>query len=144
MIRIVAVGKMKNSCLSDLTADYLKRLRPLARVEVTEIKDSSPDRENRELIAKLGNTGSGNPVIALDEHGEDLTSMQFSKLLGAHGSPVFVIGGPDGLSDEVFARATRRVRLSAMTWTHEMARMLLVEQIYRGHSILRGKPYHRA
>ena len=143
MIRILAVGKMKDKRLAELTADYLRRLRPLAPVEVIEIRDAGPEKEGRELVAKAGKTGADHPVIALDEHGEDLTSVEFSQLLSEHASPVFLIGGPDGLTGEVFERATRRVRLSAMTWTHEMARMLLTEQIYRGLSILRGKPYHR-
>lgn len=144
MIRILAVGKMKDKRLAALVGDFQRRLRPLAPAEILEIKDSNPEKEGRELLAKLAGCGTGNPVIALDERGEDLTSVEFAQLLGEQASPVFVIGGPDGLSPEVLAQATRRLRLSAMTLTHEMARLLLVEQIYRGLSILRGRPYHRA
>lgn len=144
MIRILAVGKMKDKRLAGLVDDFHRRLRPLAPAEILEIKDSNPEKEGRELLAKLAVCGTGNPVIALDERGEDLTSVEFAQLLGEQASPVFVIGGPDGLAPELLERSTRRLRLSAMTLTHEMARLLLIEQIYRGLSILRGKPYHRA
>lgn len=144
LLRIFAVGKMKDRRLADLTADYLQRCRPMARIEVVEIKDSNPDREDQELAAGLVRAGSTSLVVALDEHGEEMTSARFAELLGSQGSICFVIGGADGLGPAVREAARRTVRLSSMTLTHEMARMVLCEQIYRGFSILRGTPYHRA
>lgn len=143
MIRIIAVGKVRDKRLAGLMDDYLKRIRVMAPVEVVEVRDSTPEREDRDLVGKLGSAGGRQMVVAMDELGEDLTSVEFSKLLGAHGGICFVIGGADGLGPEVRARASRSVRLSSMTLTHEMARVLLTEQVYRGLSILRGKPYHR-
>ena len=143
MLRIFAVGKMKDQRLLGLLEDYLKRCRPMAPVELVEVKDSNRDKEDRELTAKVAGVGGSALVVAMDEHGEDLTSEDFAKLLEGHGSISFVIGGADGLGPEIRGLANRFIRLSSMTFTHEMARMLLAEQIYRGMSILRGKPYHR-
>jgi len=142
MIRIIAVGKLKDRRLADLCADYQRRLRPHVRLEVTELRDQDPAREGRQILARLGQTGSS-PVIALDERGDAVTSHDLADLLGRHGSLAFVIGGPDGLSPEVRGRADRVVRLSRLTLTHEWARALLAEQLYRAVSIQRGLPYHR-
>lgn len=143
MLRIFAVGKMKDKRLLGLLDDYLRRCRPMAPVEILEIKDSSPDREDREMATRIAGTGGTGMLVAMDEKGEDLTSEEFAKLLEEQGSISFVIGGADGLGPEIRRLAKRTLRLSSMTFTHEMARMLLAEQIYRGLSILRGKPYHR-
>jgi 23S rRNA (pseudouridine1915-N3)-methyltransferase len=144
MIRIIAAGKIKNSSLSELIDGYSKRIRPMATVEIVEIKDSQPEKEARDMVTRLGSPGGSGLVVAMDEHGKDLTSVQFSRLLGSHGNISFLIGGPDGLGPAARERAGQTIRLSSMTFTHEMARVLLIEQIYRGLGILRGNPYHRA
>lgn len=143
MLKIIAVGKMKDKRLAALLQDYLKRLQPMAKLEVQEIKDSNPEKEAKEMVARLGSPGGNTVVVAMDEHGEDLTSQQMANLLGKSGSISFLIGGADGLGKEPRQRSNRTIRLSSMTFTHEMARVLLAEQIYRGFSILNGKPYHR-
>jgi len=143
MIRIIATGKIKDKRLAGLLDDYLKRIRVMAPVEVVEIRDASPEKEGHEMVARLGSAQGASLVVALDELGEALTSREFSEMLGVHGGISFLIGGADGLGDVARARAGRTVRLSSMTLTHEMARVLLAEQVYRGLSILRGKPYHR-
>jgi len=144
MIRIVAVGRMKDDRLASLTDDYLRRIRPLAPVEVVEIRDADPEREGRDMVARLGSARGRGLVVAMDEAGEDLASDAFARLLGGHGGIAFLVGGADGLGTAARERADRTVRLSSLTFTHEMARMILAEQIYRGLSILRGRPYHRA
>ena len=144
MLRIIAVGRMKDRRLAGLVDDYLLRIRPLAPAEVVEIRDSEPEREGREMVARLGSARGRELVVALDERGEDLGSAEFAALLGGRGAIAFLVGGADGLGAAARERADRTVRLSSMTLTHEMARMLLAEQIYRGLSILRGRPYHRA
>lgn len=143
MLRIMAVGKMKDKRLEGLVSDFLDRCRPLARVEVIQLKDSDPDREARDMVQKLGSTAGKGQVVALDEQGDVVTSEQLAGLLGKHGDISFLIGGPDGLGAAARERATLTLRLSSMTMTHEFARALLAEQIYRGLSILRGLPYHR-
>jgi 23S rRNA (pseudouridine1915-N3)-methyltransferase len=115
----------------------------MARLEIIEIKDSNREKEDRELAARLAAVPGTGLVIALDERGEDLTSEQFAGWLEQEASLSFVIGGADGLGEQVSGLARRTLRLSSMTLTHEMARVLLAEQIYRGLSILRGMPYHR-
>jgi len=144
MIRIIAVGKMKDKRLAGLAEDYLRRLRRLAPVEVAELKDSSPEREDREMAARVGKGDGHTLVIAMDEKGDDLTSEEFARILGRHGSVTLLIGGADGLGPLARAQARQTLRLSSMTFTHEMARVVLLEQVYRGFSILKGMPYHRA
>ena len=143
MIRIVAVGRMKDRRLAALLEDYLKRIRPLAPAEVVELKDTGPEREGRDMVARLGSARGKELVVALDERGDSVSSRELAAILGDHGSIAFLVGGADGLGPAARERADRTVRLSRMTLTHEMARVLLAEQIYRGLSILRGLPYHR-
>ncbi|MDX2472790.1 MAG: 23S rRNA (pseudouridine(1915)-N(3))-methyltransferase RlmH [Candidatus Krumholzibacteria bacterium] len=144
MIRILAVGKVKDKRLSALADDFFKRLRTMAPAEVVELKDSQIEKEGRDMVGKLGSSSGNQLVVAMDEHGEDLTSTELSRLLGERGNICFLVGGADGLGQAARERADRTLRLSSLTMTHEMARVLLLEQIYRGLSILRGKPYHRA
>ncbi len=143
MIRIMAVGRMKDRRLADLAADYMRRIRSLGKLDIQELKDTGPDREARTMLAGLGSARGSQLVVALDEHGPPLDSRGFADLLGKHGSICFLIGGPDGLGAEALQRADRTLSLSAMTFTHEMARVLLLEQVYRGLGILAGRPYHR-
>jgi 23S rRNA (pseudouridine1915-N3)-methyltransferase len=143
MIRIIAVGRLRDRRLADLAGDYQLRIRSLAPLEVVELKDQTPAREARQFLNRLGPAGGNEVVIALDERGEAIDSLGLAKLLGRHGSLAFLVGGTDGLTDEVRQRADRVLRLSRLTLTHEWARVLLLEQIYRGLSILRGLPYHR-
>ncbi len=143
VIRIIAVGRMKDRRLADLVADFTRRIGRLAPFSVEEVKDAGPDKEAAAMLAKLGSAAGSERVICLDEKGRELDSQGLADLLGGHGSVAFLIGGPDGHGEAVRARADRTVRLSAMTFTHEMARLILVEQVYRGLSILRGMPYHR-
>jgi len=139
MIRLLAVGKLKDPNLAALCADFERRIGRWAALEIVELKDQDPVREAAAMLARLG----AGPVHALDERGEALTSRAVSKLLAAHGAPTFLIGGPDGLGDAALSRADRRLSLSPLTFTHETARYLLLEQIYRGLAIARGHPYHR-
>ncbi len=143
MIRIIAAGKIKDKRLAGLLDDFLKRIKTMAPVEILEIRDSTPEREGKDMVARVGSAQGRQIVVAMDEHGEDLTSTDLANLLGRHGGISFLIGGADGLSPDALSRADRTIRLSSLTLTHEMARVLLTEQIYRGLSILRGKPYHR-
>ena len=143
MIRVLAVGKLKDRRLAELAADYERRIRPLARLEIVELRDQGPEKEARQFLDRLGPAGGHEQVIALDERGEARNSAGLAQVLGQHGSLSFLIGGADGLTGQVRGRADLVLRLSQLTLTHEWARALLLEQIYRGLSILRGMPYHR-
>ena len=143
MIRVLAVGKLKDRRLAELIADYARRIRPLAPFELVEVRDGPPERVRRDLLKHLGPAAGHGLVIALDERGGAVSSRDLADLLGGHGSLDFLVGGPEGLDPAVRERADRMLRLSRLTLTHEMARLLLVEQIYRGLTMLRGMPYHR-
>ena len=133
---------MKDKRLAALAEEYALRLRPWAKLEITELKDSDPTREASAMSSKLENTGAGF-IVGLDERGNPATSHEMAKLLGTHGAISFLIGGPDGLGDGAKKRSDRLLSLSPMTFTHEMARFILIEQIYRGLAINRNHRYHR-
>ena len=132
MIRIIAVGKMKDRRLAELLANYGERIRSMAPFAIVEIRDAKPEREAKDMIRRLGSEAGRELVVTMDERGKEMTSRGLAELLGRYGSIAFLVGGADGLDDAVHDRADRRVRLSALTLTHEMARVLLAEQIYRG------------
>lgn len=138
-IAVVAVGKVKKPWIRTGIDVYQKRLPELTLIE---IKDSSPQKEGEQIIALLKESTC---LLALAEEGTTCSSLEFSDFL-AHadsGSLVFAIGGASGLSREVKAIASRRFSLSPMTFPHEIARLLLLEQLYRAKSILQGSSYHK-
>jgi len=139
VIRVVAVGRLKASWAQEACAEYARRARRYARVEVVEVADREPVEAGRRLLE----AARGRPLVACDPGGEALSSQELADLLGRHGSPCFLVGGPDGLSDEVRHGCDRRLSLGPLTLPHELARVVLLEQIYRGLSILKGHPYHR-
>ncbi len=132
-----------------LCAEFARRLGRYATVEVVEVKDArgrSPrecaEQEGARLLDKIDAS-----AILLDEHGRERTSEQLAhwiqkKTDEGQRELTFVVGGAWGLSDAVLERCPQRLRLSSMTLTHEMTRMLLLEQLYRACTILRGAPYH--
>lgn len=147
---LVAAGRWKRGPLPELFRDYVKRLSwPLELKEVVERKPLEgadlARHEGERLLAQVPRTAK---LIALDAGGEALSSVAFARTLGdwrdtGVGEVVFVIGGADGLSPEVLARADRTLSLGAMTWPHLLVRVLLAEQLYRAQAILQGHPYHR-
>lgn len=152
-ITIVAVGKLKEPYWRDAAAEYLKRLVPYARVRVVEIADR--DLARGEDLARAAEADDirralpeGAHVVALDAEGRSLSSEAFSEWMGACGLDgrshiAFVIGGSAGIAPDLLARADERISLGAMTFPHQMVRVVLVEQVYRGFRILRKEPYHR-
>lgn len=157
-IRIIAVGKIKEKFLQDGIAEYEKRLGPYARVRIVEVPEekrpgsASPAIE-RAAMAKEGERiltaiPGGSYVVALDRTGEDWSSTSLAEALSRWemsgvSQIAFIIGGDLGLDPAVLSRSDLRLSLSQMTFTHPMARLLLVEQIYRAFRILRGEPYHK-
>ena len=119
---------------------YQKRLPGLM---ITEVRDASLPREAEAILAALN---SNEVLVPLSEEGEALTSVSFAKRLEKYGSQrlAFVIGGADGLSAELKNSTQWQLSLSAMTLPHELARLLLVEQLYRAQTILQGGKYHRS
>ena len=139
MIRVLVVGKLKAKWAQLADEDYRKRLTRFTRLELVEISDSDPEREGRQMLTKLGQE----PLICCDPQGTTWTSEELARRLGEHGSLSFCIGGPDGLSDEVRRAARESFAFGRVTLPHELARVTLLEQLYRGHTILGGHPYHR-
>lgn len=136
--RVVAVGRLKNAALRTACDEYLDRLRRYARVEEREVKD-----EARILEA----VPEGSRLVALSRRGDQWTSGELAEWTGRwdmDGRDVtFAIGGAEALPEPVLERAERVWSLSPLTFPHEMARVILYEQLYRAYTIRRGEPYHR-
>ncbi len=142
-IKILAVGKIKEDYIEAGIHEYMKRMRN-RRMEILEIDDSNKKKEGKEILEKLQKLRRFK-VIALDEHGKQLTSVEFAKFIekNINQDLCFVIGGPDGLDKNVLESVDHILALSRMTFNHEMARLFLIEQLYRAYSIIEGKTYHR-
>lgn len=140
---IIAVGKMKNRALATLCDDFAVRLQRMGSFEILELKDSSVEDEGSKVLSALEKRKSAR-VFALGEEGKTQSTVQLAKDLGyLQGQPaIFVVGGAYGLSDAVKQRADVLLSLSPLTFTHEIARMLLCEQLYRVASIHGGSKYH--
>ena len=138
--RVLAVGKVRRGWIQEGIDLYRKRLPGL---EVIELRDSTPQKEADAIQAALR---SDERLIALMEEGDTLASIPFARRLERYGNErlAFVIGGADGLTAELKARASWRLSLSPMTFPHELARVMLIEQLFRAQAILQGSPYHRA
>jgi 23S rRNA (pseudouridine1915-N3)-methyltransferase len=147
---IAAVGRVKSGPLADLQSEYLKRLGPSISIkEVEERRASSAiERKVREADLLLAAVPDAALLVALDERGKALTSAAFAEHLQRWRTEglkclAFVIGGADGLPQPAVQRAQFTLSLGAMTWPHLLARILLLEQLYRAQQILAGHPYHR-
>jgi 23S rRNA (pseudouridine1915-N3)-methyltransferase len=150
-VTILAAGKIKEKGLAGLIAEYLKRIKPYAIVKVIELNAEPFIKSNKkqakqkegERINKFLDQQRNSWIVVLDERGNNLDSFKFSDWLEDAGVPiVFVIGGALGLNEEIIRRADKVIALSKLTFTHEVARLLLVEQLYRAATIKRGKEYH--
>ena len=141
-LKIIAVGKVKDRALLQKCEEYAAKIRFDAKIEIIEIKDADKEAEGAKIIDRLNKEKAH--VATLDEHGRTFTSREFARRLAAINKRiVFIIGGPAGLSDKVREAADERIALSSMTFTHEIARMLLLEQVYRALSILKNRKYHK-
>lgn len=150
-LRILCVGKTRLPFLRDAEAFYLERLGHLRGISLDTVRDGDAGlapakRVQLEGSRLLGALDKADLPIALDEHGRALNSTDFAAFLGnldlGRERPCFIIGGSHGLSKELLGASRHKIRLSSLTFTHELARMLLLEQLYRAETILRGYPYH--
>lgn len=150
---LIAVGAVKESYWREAIAEYEKRMKPYFKFETLEVAaeafggsvtaEQSMKMEGERILKRLPDSAV---IVALERTGKELSSLELATLVGGEaeggGHVVFVIGGAAGLTSEVLARATRKVSLSKLTLTHEMARVFLLEQLYRSATILAGKAYH--
>lgn len=146
-IRLVWTGKTKEKFASDAVAHYLRRLRALSDVEVMEIKEEKgAAAHGGQALKKEGERilqSARGEFILMDEKGETADSMGFARMLKDKAKVQIVLGGPYGVSGEVKSAAAKTIALSRMTLTHEMARIVALEQVYRALMINAGKTgYH--
>jgi 23S rRNA (pseudouridine1915-N3)-methyltransferase len=154
-LKIYWVGKTQNAPIKSLLADYLERLKHLAPVEVIEMPDLSRRRGLKGAALRAAEGAELARILApdcrrvvLDERGRQFSSAEFARWLETAQvqgirEVSFIIGGPEGVEPKLLEQAHLRLSLGKMTWTHEMARVLLAEQIYRALTILRNIPYHK-
>ena len=151
-ITIISIGKIKERHLQSIISEYAKRISPYAKMQFVELaseafrsdadKVQAKMKEGERILKFLENKEAQN-IILLDEHGEKFDSTQFAEFLESKQEPIFlVIGGPLGFSEEILAKPWKKISLSALTFPHEMAQALLLEQIYRAITIIKGKEYH--
>ena len=153
-IKVVCIGKTGKPFLTEGENEYLKRLRhyaPVEKIELADIKnakklstDQIKKEEGKLLLSKISNSDQ---VQLLDEKGASFRSIDFARFLQKQFNQgdktlVFLIGGAYGFSDDVYNRANGKISLSEMTFSHQMIRMLFLEQLYRALTILKGEPYH--
>lgn len=143
------VGKTRDKNWRHLLDDYLQRLSHFVKYEITEVRDetgvTARETEGNRILEKLNQNAF---VCLLDVGGKSVTSHDFAAQIEKWQNAgmkeiAFIIGGSTGVSAEVAARADFRVSLSFLTFTHEMARVVLLEQLYRGFTIIKGFPYHK-
>lgn len=148
-IKIAWIGKTKEPAIASLTEEYLKRIARYVPVEGVSLRDQA------DLLAKFGGGAKGgsakgaakSTLVLMDSQGKEFSSEQFAKFLGDYQDRnplplVIAIGGADGFSDEAKSAAQSVISLGKMTLAHELARVVLLEQVYRAFTILKGHPYH--
>lgn len=153
-IKLLAIGKTDNKCLQELIDDYKKRLSHYIKFDfeiIADIKNAKnlselqqKEKEGELILSKITNTDF---VILLDENGKSFSSIDFADFLQKKMNTgikalVFVIGGPYGFSKSVYEKAQGKISLSAMTFSHQMIRLFITEQIYRAFTIIKNEPYH--
>jgi 23S rRNA (pseudouridine1915-N3)-methyltransferase len=153
-IKLLAIGKTDNKNLQSLMDDYQKRLSFYIKFELELLPDiknvknlsesQQKEKEGELILAKITPTEQ---LILLDENGKSFSSVAFSeelqkKMNSGIKTLVFVIGGPYGFSETVYAKAQGKISLSSMTFSHQMVRLFFIEQLYRGFTILKNEPYH--
>jgi 23S rRNA (pseudouridine1915-N3)-methyltransferase len=153
-IVLLVVGKTSEQYLIDGISKYQKRLQHYIGFEILEIPNikKAKNISNTELMKKEGKSilntlHPSDYLVLLDEKGKDFTSLKFSQklqgwMLSGKKRLVFVVGGAYGFSEEIYIRGDEKLSLSNMTFSHQMVRLFLVEQIYRGYTILNNEPYH--
>lgn len=159
ILRILAVGKLRESYWHDGISDYLRRLRPYARIEIVEIPDvripenASPAEEEKAMaqegeviLARL--KGHAGPIVVLDRQGKAMGSLELAEwirkqIFDGQSEIAWVIGGPLGVASSVTTRANLILSFSMLTFPHQMMRLILLEQIYRSFRIMHHEPYHK-
>lgn len=153
-ITFLTIGKTEDAYLRDGIDKYTKRLKHYTRLELVDLPElkntkalTEPQQKAREAELLLKKITPLDHVILLDDKGMEFTSKQFAayidkKSVSSTSSLIFIVGGPYGFDQSVYDRANDKLSLSRMTFSHQMIRLLFVEQLYRAYTILKGEPYH--
>ena len=153
-IILLTVGKTTNPHLIKLQEEYQSRLKfyiSFESVVIPELKNtknlSVPEQQEKEADLILKQVETSDKVVLLDEKGKQFTSFGCSEyiskeIMASHKRLLFIVGGPYGFSERVYQRANSLISLSSMTFSHQMIRLIFVEQLYRAMTILKGEPYH--
>ena len=150
---LILVGRTNNELFAHAIADYVGRIEhyiPFKIVTIPELKNTKKLSEAQQKIREgetiLSEIQTADTVVLLDEHGKEFRSVDYAAWLQKKQNTakhlVFVIGGAYGFSEAVYSRANEKISLSKMTFSHQMVRLIFVEQLYRACSIIRGEPYH--
>ncbi|MDA3936843.1 MAG: 23S rRNA (pseudouridine(1915)-N(3))-methyltransferase RlmH [Actinomycetota bacterium] len=152
-ITLIAVGKLKERHWREAAQEYIKRLGAYATVEIVEITDRDVTRDEVRAMAQEGADilkaiPAGAHVVALDVQGKQMSSERIATWISDHGLQgrshlALIVGGSSGFAPEVLARVDERVSLGIITLPHQLARVVLLEQVYRAFRIMRNEPYHR-
>lgn len=153
-IKLIVLGKTDSSQLNQMIDEYQNRLRHYIKFEIETIPDirnnknlSEKQQKEKEGEVILSKLGTSDFLVLLDENGKQYSSVEFSaylqkKMNSGLRQLVFVVGGPYGFSDAVYQKCQGKISLSKMTFSHQMVRLFMVEQLYRAFTILRNEPYH--
>lgn len=152
MIKLICVGKIKDKHLQALIDDYIKKINRYHKIDIIEVKDE-PIKDNEKYVLDteadrvLNKIDNDEYVILLDLHGKNIDSVELAKkidkLFISYSKICFVIGGSLGLGDKLIERSDYRLKLSDMTFLHQMTRLIILEQIYRSFKILNNETYHK-
>lgn len=143
MIKIIAVGRVKEDYSKNAIVDYLCRIKHYAKLEINEVPEQGMDKVADKILQLIG----GKQYVVLDINGKQFDSLKFAEIIKQkiinNQNIIFVIGGSDSLSQKVINHAASKISLSKMTFAHGMCRVFLLEQIYRAFTIINHQKYHK-
>lgn len=145
MIKIIAVGSLKEKYLKSMVEDYYKRITKYHKIELIEVKDSNIIKEKDEILKKIN---KNDYIISLDIYGREYSSIEFKDHLenlfnNGKSNITFIIGGSDGIDDEIKSLSNELISFSKLTFPHGLFRAILLEQIYRSFKIMNNESYHK-
>ena len=145
MIKIIAVGSLKEKYLKSMVEDYYKRITKYHKIELIEVKDSNITKEKDEILKKIN---KNDYIISLDIYGREYNSIEFKDHLenlfnNGKSNITFIIGGSDGIDNEVKSLSNELISFSKLTFPHGLFRAILLEQIYRSFKIMNNESYHK-
>lgn len=145
MIKLLCIGKLKEEYLKEAVNDYLKRLNKYTKIELIELKDSNINTEKDEILKHIKTSDF---IVSLAIEGKELNTLEFKNLIennfiNGNSNITFIIGGSDGLHDEIKKLSNEKISFSRLTYPHGLFRVILLEQIYRSFKIMNNETYHK-